>query len=93
MSTFELSRFLGVTGTYRNFIDQYAAITANLTNLLHKDVEWHFGLMYMSQRIQFIPIRKFYYGYKISKIHNEKWKDGINNYFIKCPYKGNIRSL
>ena len=42
-NTSELSRFLGFTGYYRNFIDQYAAITANLTNLLHKDVEWFFG--------------------------------------------------
>ena len=42
-NTSELARFLGFTGYYRNFIDQYAAITATLTQLLHKNIEWYFG--------------------------------------------------
>ena len=42
-NTSELSRYLGFTGYYRNFIDQYAAFTANLNQLLHKNVEWYFG--------------------------------------------------
>ncbi len=42
-NTSELARFLGFTGYYRNFIDQYVAITSTLTQLLHKDVDWYFG--------------------------------------------------
>lgn len=42
-NTSELARFLGFTGYFRNFIDQYAAFTSTLTQLLHKDVEWYFG--------------------------------------------------
>ena len=42
-NTTELSRFLGFTGYYRIFIDQFAAITASLNQLLHKNVPWNFG--------------------------------------------------
>ena len=52
-NTSELSRFLGFTGYYRNYVDQYASITANLNQLLRKDAVWYFGPIQL-QTFQFL---------------------------------------
>ena len=48
-NTKQLSGFLGMTGYYRRYVEQFATITASLNALLKKDAPWYFGLEQIQQ--------------------------------------------
>ena len=51
-----IRQFLGISGYYRRFIEDYAKLEKPLSNLLKKDTKWEWG---RSQRKNFRKIRRY----------------------------------
>lgn len=95
----ELRRFLGLSGFFRRFIKGYAVITATLTDLLKKDVNWAWGL---DQEESFVkikgllvqrPLLALYDPTAETILHTDACKDGLAGILIQCDSEGNNKPV
>lgn len=79
----QLQSFLGLTGFFRKYVENYAYIAKPLTSLLKKDVDFNFdeqqrtSFWQLQMKLSNEPVLRIYDPMAVTELHTDACKDGI----------------
>lgn len=95
----ELRQFLGLSGFFRRFIQNYALITAPLTDLLKKDKEWMWGeveeksFTHLKKLLTERPVLSLYDPLLETYLHTDASKRGLAGILLQRNHHGDLQPV